>query len=366
MRTPPHPRTTANHGIQGLSPLACTLLKETIMRPHLMLVFPLLTAACVEVPHAQYFEHDAGTADAGSATPTCSSPQLVSGDLTISSTSDFTNIPATCWQLGGKLTINSASVTSLAMLGKLTSVSDLELGTTGLTKVDAGMTIAVSGDVYVHDNASLTDLSGVAAGTTRIGSLVVTNNAVLTNLGGLSEVQAVTDVTTITDNPKLTTLDLHAAQRLEGGLDVETNAAMTSIDLSSLTSSGAFTVKNNAVLTGISLGALQYVHGGGMLIDTNAQLDLSGMTSTIEQIDGFLQITNNPKLTHLGQLAHAVTVGSTMNLSNNQTLNHCTAREVGCCVAHQGTASTSGDPGNDGDCPNHSWCWNGGCPYSYQ
>ncbi|HTR50588.1 MAG TPA: hypothetical protein VMJ10_07770 [Kofleriaceae bacterium] len=329
----------------------------------LAVVCSLLAPACVNVPHADYnFGADAGSGSAA----TCSDPELVIQDLEVNGSAAPDGTPSGCWTLQGKLTVTGSGVTTLANLGQLQSVNELEVANTALTSFDTPLAIQVSGAVYIHDNAQLAAIDKVTPATSRIDSLRVENNAALTAVGtGLVAVQSVTNQTTFLNNGKLATIDLHQAQRLEGGLDIENDGALTSIEIDALNSTADLTLKNNAVLTSISLGALQFIHGS-LTIDTNAKLDLgTAMTSTITAIDYNLAITNNAALTGIGNLDHAGGVIGTVNVSNNAQLDYCQARSIGCCVPHPGTAEIQND-GNNQCNSGHSWCYsNGQCPYAY-
>jgi hypothetical protein len=344
-----------------MSPTARILNKEMTMRTTLLTV-ALLAPACMDVPHADYNF----TPDAGSGSATCTNPELVVQDLQVDGNAAPDGVPSGCWTLQGKLLVTGSSVSSLANLGQLQSVQSLEIANSALTSFDAPLTLQVNGDVYIHDNAQLATIDHIAPQTTRIDSLRVENNAALTSVGtGLVSVQYVTNQTTFLGNTLLATIDLHQAQRLEGGVDIENDAALTSIELDAMSSSADVTVRNNAVLTTLSLGALQYVHGS-LTIDSNAKLDLAnGMTSTISSIDFNLAITNNAAMTQVGNLAHTGVVVGTISISDNSNLDYCPAREVGCCVNHEGVAQISNDKTNQCSA-NHSWCYSGGqCPYQY-
>ena len=362
MRPPILSDDAATRGIHPMSPTARILKREMTMRTtHLALVCSLLAPACVNVPHADY---NFG-ADAGSGSATCDAPELVVQDLELDGSAAPDGTPAGCWTLQGKLTVTGSAVTTLANLGQLRGVDDLEVANTALTSFDTPLTLQVSGAVYIHDNAQLATIDRIAPQASRIDSLRVENNAALTGVGaGLATVEYVTNQTTFLGNAKLATIDLHQALRLENGLDVANDGALTSIEVDALQSTADLTVKNNAVLTTLSLGALQFVHGS-LTIDTNAKLDLgSAMTSTITAIDFNLAITNNAALTQIGNLDHAGGVIGTVNVSGNPQLDYCEARSIGCCVPHPGVAEL--DNNKNSSCSSHSWCYSGGsCPYQY-
>lgn len=329
------------------------------MRLTTMLFVCSAAAGCVTVEHRP--RHDG--VDAGTTTRTCDTVQSVPGDLTVSGTTAFASVPSTCWSLAGKLSITGASVTTLAKLGDLRAVKDLEIGGTKLTRIDVAAPFDVTGDVYIHDNDALTDLANVApAGA--IAGLRIVNNAALTSVGGLGHATSVTGAVAITSNAKLTAFDLSAVTRIDGPLTIANNAALASTRLSALTSVHALTVQSNAALTSLgSLGALKFVHGD-LVIDGNAKLAglADAMTTAIETIDGALTITNNGALATIGQLGHTG-LALSITVTGNAALPYCAAREIGCCVNHQGYATIQNNQ-ND-SCGTHSWCWNNGCPFAY-
>jgi hypothetical protein len=363
LRTPPLRRIDSTGEISTACRVARSLLKEEAMRITTTLFVCSTLGACLPSSRIHHVDDvDAGGSNT-TTQQTCDSPTVVTGDLTING-SDFSMVPSTCWTLGGKLMLSGSSVTSLDKLGTLQSATAIEISHTALTKLDTKQALAVTGDVSIHDNATLSDISNLAPATT-IASLYVVNNGALADLAKLSTVQTIAGAVLFETNNKLATLDLSQVARIEGTLTIQNNAVLATTKLPALASVYTFTVRNNPVLTSFgSLGALQYVHGD-LLIDNNVLLaGLSdAMTGTIATIDSSLTITNNPVLTSLGQLAHTG-LAPTINISNNQQLGWCLAREVGCCVQHDGTATTQNDMNQN--CQTHSWCYqqNGGC-YAY-
>ncbi len=370
VRTRPLAPPSLTGEIHASSPAARNLFMEVHMRStHLALLgLALAAAACVDVQHRHY-THDGG-ADGGSVARDCSNAQLVAGDLTFSNADTallLTGVPKTgSWKLGGKLTMTGTGVKSLAKLNDLCSVGDLDIAGTSLTKLDTAAPIEVVGNLSIHDNDALTDVSNAIPGASSLGSIFIDNNRQLAKFDSFATADTVSLATTITNNAKLATIDLHQATRLEGGLYVETNAALTSLQLSSLQSAGDLTISSNTALPSVTLGALQFVHGS-LTIDRNNALDLATMMSApLQRIDLDLAITNNPALTGLGELSHTGSIGGAITISNNGQLDFCPAREVGCCVAHPGVASITNNL--TADCTNgpHSWCFaNNTCPYQY-
>ena len=212
------------------------------MRTTFALSLVTLLGACV-APISDRTHGDIGP-DAGVANGTetgCDNYKVVTMNLAVSGTANFNNLPATCWKLNGTLTITGPAISSVAKLGDLREVTDLEIYESDLTKFDSKGPIEVSGDIYIHNNDKLTDLTNVVA-KTQVNSIRVEYNPVLPSLGGINRAATVAGATTIQDNVKLGTLDLSAAQRLEGGLTISDNTVLTTVQLTALQSVGTVTI----------------------------------------------------------------------------------------------------------------------------
>jgi hypothetical protein len=329
------------------------MLEELTMRTPLLLALTL--SACVS-PIGER-EHEDFGADAGvgrgSATG-CDDLQIVTMNLTVSGTSAFTGLPTSCWKLNGKLVVTGPAVTSLAKLGDLREVTDLELDDSELTKLDMSHPLDVSGDIYIHNNDKLTDLSGVAAKST-VKSIRVEYNPLLTNLGGLKSATIVAGATTIANNSKLSTIDLPSAQRLEGGLTISDNGSLTSIGIPALQSTGAITIARNPQLTAINASsALTQVHST-FTLDDNDGLTTLGQFGTGTTFSSGVSITGNLKLSSLGALSHTQSVLGIISINNNSALDFTYAHEVACCVTSGGFTAQNN---LYQDCEGGHWCQN--------
>jgi hypothetical protein len=154
LRSPLLAIASATRGIHVMSTAARDLFMEVSMRTTLTLL--ALTAACVGTGHLRYSK-DGGT-DADDADCQTIKQQLQINDNII------LDAPASCWVLDGDLVISGVSVTSVAKLNGLAKVTgNLEIGNTGLAKLDTPRVVAVQGAISIHDNGSLTDISQLAA-----------------------------------------------------------------------------------------------------------------------------------------------------------------------------------------------------------
>ena len=146
-------------------------------------------------------------------------------DLTIRAAADLAALPKTgCYDVYGKLSLQGSQVTSLAMLGGINSVDELELDHTALTTVDAKQAIGLYGKLTVTGNAKLTSLTNLTFEAASTGILIDANPALATvDALGL-------------DQPKLT--------EVRGDLVITGNAALATLPLRNLTKvTGALTVR---------------------------------------------------------------------------------------------------------------------------
>lgn len=361
VRSTPTSPAAATRGIHIVNRAARSVLKGSTMRTSTSLLLCSLLAACAQVGERGGYQDgpDAG----GSTTRGCDDLETLIGDLTITGSSGFTDLPQGCWELTGKLTLRGPAITSLAGLGDLRTVAGLELDSTALVGVDTPSTIDVTGDVMIHHNAQLVDLGHVAPHG-ELASLLVEYNDSLAIIGGLSQVTRVTGATTIENNGKLVTLDLAHATRLEGGLTVQDNAALTTVELDQLTSVGDLTLRHNPALASISsLSSLQYVHGTLTVDDNDNLAGLDAMNGAMTSVDGSIVVSGNAKLASLGQLTHVGVVGGSVAITSNGSLDYCQPQPFTCCMQITGALQISGN--RTTSCQAHSWCWNNnyGCPY---
>jgi hypothetical protein len=240
------------------------LIKETTMRhttrlPHkLSLAALLFTSACMgqvgDDPGGGSRPKKDGGTPAG-----CENPTEITEPVTIRSDADFAKLPTDCWDLFEKLRLEGPGIVSLAKLGTLKGVNDLELVDTNLKTIDTKLPLAVYGAVTITGNKQLASLA----------------NMPVDNADNL------TATYTIRGNPLLASLDgLKYIKTVEGELRISDNAALTDISLDELTSvTGALTIANTGA-TRIDLGSLQTV----------TRLEISGNTK-LTTFDGLAAST---------------------------------------------------------------------------
>jgi hypothetical protein len=315
------------------------MLYGLTMRTTTFALVSLLSACVAPIGERDHddFGPDAGVVDGQQATGACDDLKTVTMNLTVSGSSNFNGLPTSCWKLNGKLTITGPAVTSIDKLGDLREVTDLEINDADITAFNTKTNVEVGGDIYIHNNDKLTDISKIVAkSTTR--SIRVEYNAVLANLGGTTRASIVSGLTSITNNPKLITVDFSSAQRLEGGVTISDNAQLQGIQLTALQSVGAFSIERNVALTNInSMSSMTQVHGAFSINDNDGLVTL-GTFGTGITFGSSVTISNNAKLTDTGQIQHAGSIIGALYVNNNLQLDVSKAHDIGCCVVTAGIA----------------------------
>jgi hypothetical protein len=313
-----------------------------------VVVFASLAAACVAEP-GTHRKPGSGSAEDGPATGPCTRRD---GDVVVRSASDMASLPKTgCYDIYGKLTVQGQAITSLAGLGPINSVDELDLDHTGLNAIDSKRPLGIYGKLTVTGNAKLANLAQLSFEAASTG-ILIDGNAQLASLEplGLADpaLGEVDGDVVITGNPVLTTVPLGNLTRLTGALTVSDNAALTAIALGKLTTAGHIEITGNAQLASLGTMAALYRVSGNLMIDGNAALtSLAAFTTSLKFVDLALTITNNAALTDLGALKHMQLVGA-IDIASNQSLVSCRAIEIDRCTQHPTAAVISGN--KDGNC----------------
>jgi receptor L domain-containing protein len=347
VRTSTPLRSTATTGSHTASPLARTLLnlekpmRFTTLATTLTLATTCFTAGCLG---------DTGSSrKPGAKTPVTTpdgSCAKVEKDVTIRAAADMTALPKTgCYDLYGKLTIQGSAVTSLAGLNELNSVNELDLDHTSLTAIDTKLPVGIYGKLAVTGNAKLTNLKQLSFETAATGILIDGNTvlATLEPLGlddpRLGEVDGDIAITgngavTISNNAALKTVDL-TNLATTGHVELADNAQLTSLTgFAATTINGDLAIRNNAALTTLGTMSSLYRVTGNLTIDGNAALtNLAAFGTSVKLVDLALTISNNQNLADLGALKHLQLVGA-ITITNNQALVTCRATEIDRCTQH--------------------------------
>jgi len=325
--------------------------------------------------------------DAGTTTdPACADPAKVTElttPLVLRTAADFDGLPKGCWSLNSNLRVEGQAISSLAKLGDLIEVNDLELVDTALTSVDTRKQLKVWGSLLVSGNTKLAALNNLAVkkweGATQGGAWSVTytlrNNALLANLDGLKYIQKVDGDLRLTDNPKLGAIDLGELTTVGGALvvtssgapslgfaqltkvgrvEIGSNPALTTVrGFSATTIGGDFILRANPLLSQLgTMSSLTTISGALTIDDNDALVDLAGLTGTMQRVSGTVTISGNANLTGLGSLSHATAIG-TSSIVDNPRLGYCKAIEVDHCVPNS-TVTISGNLTQ-----NNCACWCG-------
>ena len=328
----------------------------------------------------------------GSATARdCSDPDKVKTEganggknITITSDADFAKLPTGCWALNGTLRLQGSAVASVAKLGDLVDVNNLEIVDTQLATFDSLQQVTVYGHIRVTNNAKLTSFEKVTA-TKWTGSEIlagdttqyfsITDNAELTNVNGLKYLQSIGADLQIERNPKLASLELIELATITGALTIK-ESGVTSVKLPALKTVASIEVSTNPQLTSFSglaaatignvtfranprlatignMGSLNMITGNLIIDDNDALADLYGLTSSMQRIVGQVNVSNNQVLTNLGQLSRlSLGIGLTVSITNNPVLGYCKAFELDRCV-NSGTVTNTGN-GSQQSCS--TWC----------
>jgi len=311
--------------------------------------------------------------------PGCENPTEVTTPITIRSDADFTQVPKTCWDLFAKLRIEGPNVASLAKLGQLKGVNDLELVDTNLKTIDTQLPLAVYGAVTISGNKQLASLANMPVDNADnlTATYTIRNNPALTNLDGLKYIKAAEGELRITDNPLLADITLDELASVTGALTIA-NTGATRIDLGSLQAvtrleiSGntklatfdglaASTIKGDFVLRGntalASLGLMSSITRveGAMTIEGNNALKNLDALSGLQLITGALSVTNNTSLETLGRFSHLSGIGTTVTITGNTSLPYCLGHEIDHCV-NSGTVTISNNKPNTQTAQCACWC----------
>ena len=185
--------------------------------PTLLAGITTLAAACVgEVGGPR----KPGPRDPATTTTTDTTCAKVEKDVVIRTAADMTTLPRTgCYDIYGKLTLQGSAVTSLAGLGEINSVNELDLDHTSLSAIDTKRPVGIYGKLTVTGNTKLINLKQLSFETASTGILIDGNTA-LSSLDALG-----------LDQPKL--------EEVDGDIAITGNPALISVPLGHVTKAHA-------------------------------------------------------------------------------------------------------------------------------
>jgi len=320
------------------------------MRLTALLLLSLLTSACVAPVGGGGSSRGGDDDDDGECD--LDTAKVVEKNLDLRSAGDIDDakLPSGCWDLHGTLRIESPNVTTLAGLGKLAAVTNLELVNTKLTTLDLAEPLTVYEKLDVRNNQTLGSLDKLSIDQDRAVSITIQDNAALTSLGGLADLTRVEGKTeipgdfVIRNNAKLVTIGLSQLTEVTGRLEISDNAALASLDgLTDLaTIGGDFTVSGNAKLATAKLSRFTTVSGSTRIANNAAltTLDVANLEAVrrfevsdntaltsftgvrARQINGDLVIRNNPKLATVGSMFSLDAIAGHLTIDNNAALTN--------------------------------------------
>jgi hypothetical protein len=183
---------------------------------------------------------------------------------------------------------------------------------------------ACNGELKIESDNSLTSLSGLE-NINSLGALNIVLNSPITDLTGL---QGLTNISPgslfIHDNISLTTLSgLNNLSLIEGGVEISNNSALINIDgLESLSFTKRININYNSSLSNLQgLENLTSVEEDFLLHDNNAIVDLTGL-GNLTTIGVKLSINNNSALTSLSGLNSLDSV-THLYINDNISLTTC-------------------------------------------
>jgi len=304
--------------------------------------------------------------------------QKLDQSITIRGAADFDKLPTTCWDLFGKLRLEGAAVTSIAKLGKLSAVNELEIVDTGLATLDVAEPFEVWGAVTVTGNSQLRSLDKlrVQDADDLTTAFSIRNNAQLTSLGGLAYAKVIDGDLRITDNAKLspidfgeltaagsvtisntgaTTLDLGSLQQV-GRVEISNNVALASITGAAATTiKGDLVLRGNRALTSVgSWSTLARVEGALTVDDNDGLVDLGGL-SGMQYVTGAVSVTNNALISSIDTVSHLRGIGLSVLVTGNANLSNCRAIEIDYCVPSGAVTFNNNKPNTGSSCPRF-WC----------
>ena len=171
--------------------------------------------------------------------------------------------------------------------------------------------------------SDITDLTPLRNMTHITGDIIIQRNGQLVNLNGLTHLQTIGGYFTVYNNDRLTDLgDFPELQSIGGYFYMYNNAQLTTLgDFSVLASIGGyFSVQNNARLTDLGDFPVLESIGGYFSVENNDRLTDLGDFSELQTIRSYFSVENNDRLTDLGDFPELQTIRSYFSVGNNGQL----------------------------------------------
>ena len=232
---------------------------------------------------------------------------------------------------------------SLDGLDSLRSAFSITLGNTGiqnmqglnsLVMVDALLTVSLNPNLkdlsgldsvrhasvlLLENNPMLETLKGLSA-LTFTNSVSIYGNTMLTTLSDMSSLQSSNQIY-ISGNPSL--VDLKAFENITDvwlGIVIQSNNALSSINLDALQSVGSIKISNNPSLASLTGLESLVIINEGFLIEKNPSLSSLSALHNLTSVVGNFTISYNDQLINLHGLESLLTIGGELVIDHNENL----------------------------------------------
>ena len=222
---------------------------------------------------------------------------------------------------------NKNVLTNTIYRGDITVTTQAEVDILNTTL--AGKTI-INGNLiigYIDFSSSQTHITNLTplSNIVRITKNVwIQQNEQLVNLNDLNNLQTIGGFFSVHDNDSLTTLgDFPVLQSIGEGFEITDNDSLTTLgDFPVLQSIGeGFEITDNDSLTTLGNFPLLQSIGEGFEITNNDTLTTLGNFPLLQSIGEGFEITNNDRLTTLGNFPSLQSIGESFYVTNNDTLS---------------------------------------------
>ena len=259
------------------------------------------------------------------------------GSVVLSTPEAIAEMNATgCTYISGHLTLSSPGEVSLPSLRSVAGHIIADGG--ALTTLDLPSLVSVGGEILLRDNSALTSFSAPSLSlipggftvsdnvalttmeTPLLSSVLdhfnLTNQAVLSSLD-ISSLTSVDGKFSVSDNAMLLSLSAPSLASVDGEFSVERNDALLALEAGSLSSSKQFFVRNNEVLTTLTLPALESVRDDFSVSSNPSLVTLT--LPVLESVRDDFSVSSNPSLVTL-TLPVLESVRDTFSVSSNPSL----------------------------------------------
>ena len=221
---------------------------------------------------------------------------------------------------------NQSALTNTIYRGDITvttqaAVDSLRTTLAGKTRIDGNLTIGYTD--FGSSRTHITDLTLLSNMTHITGNLIIQQNGQLANLNALTHLQTIGGSFYVGNNNELTDLGNFPVLQTIGKIFlVDNNGKLTDLgDFPALQTIGRnFRVYNNAELTDLGDFPILQTIGGYLNVNTNAELTDLGDFPILQTIGGYFRVLSNGELTDLGDFPVLQSIGGYFYVYDNDTL----------------------------------------------